>query len=204
MKYFERGEISKRIEVDTSHIRYFSAMFRALNELPLRDNSAGVDAFRLVVRDPVYNPIVIHIRRKESIISVIYKVEGDKLGRERSGLSSLTLSYESSSERMDSLYNILISSIDKYDFYNAIDDPKDYDIADGTSFLLESCHNGVYKIVFAVGVGIGSGPPFKGSKEFFEIVNHLLAFAPKEVLPDLDNAHTIEDIIFPVLKRGTF
>jgi hypothetical protein len=201
--YFKSGEISSRIEVDTSHIRYYSTILRSLNEAPLRSNLTGVEAFRLVVRDPIYNPIVIHVQHIDSLTSVSFKVVGDEPGRERLGLSGLTLAFKSSSERMDSLYKILIESVRRYDFYNAIDDPKDYEIADGTSYLLESYYNDVYKVVPAVGVGIGSGPPFKGSKEFFRIVNCLLAFAPKQILPNLDSAQTIEDVIFPILRRDT-
>ena len=198
-EYFHRGDFSRFEAIDTALNNSYSKLFMDLDEAQMQKSTGN--SFRLVIKHPGYNPVIIHVNNLDSVSEVVFKISPDRIGRERSGLSMFSLEYKSSSGRMDSLYHMLIDKVTKYDFHNPVDDPKDYDIADGTSYLLECFYNGNHYVV--LGVGISKKGYFKGSDRFFPIVNSLESFVPKALLPDFDNAETIEDVIFPVLKRDT-
>jgi hypothetical protein len=200
-QYFKRGEMSNLAEQDSVVAKRYSAILAEVEEPPLRLTSSNVTALRFIMDNGFYNPIVVHVRHWDSVTSVIVKIGPDKVGRKYSGLSKFELHYESKSKQMDSIYRVLIDRVNRYDFYNAYDDPKDYDVADGSGYLLENFAEGEYRMVHCVGVGLNGRARFRGSDDFYAIARILFSYVPDHLLPDLPNAKTIDDLLFPVFKR---
>lgn len=193
--YFSKGFLSKDPRKDSLAINYYSHFLKEFGEPIMSDTDLGTERIRLLVVHPFYNPYLISVTRMKEETRVKFKLAGDK-GLERSGVSRLELVYESSSKRMDALYLALRDQVRRYDFYNAIDEPKNYTIADGITYLLESTEQGSYRVVR----GKRIDAPFRGKDELYGIVDSLHALIPPGLVPDFEKARTLNDIVFPVLR----
>jgi hypothetical protein len=198
--FFKKGELCKTDDnIDSIRNFFYSKFLKEANEKSLKDIPNGITSFRLIVYKSFYNPYCIRIDHNDSMTSVTFKMAGDRNNSIRTGLKKLNFEYESDTPQMDSLYNILKNEIISYDFYPGADDPIDYVIADGTTYLLESMSNGIYKVV----AGRDNDPEYKGGDVLLSTVKKMHSFVPYCLLTDLDKAKVMDDLLFTVFKSDS-
>lgn len=196
--YFKSGDLSRDEFLDSLRNKRFSEIFFQIKENSFHNLPKEDCSYRLLVVSSIYNPYCIRMDRSDSLMRVTVKIAGDRKNFVRAGLSNLTLIYESKHKRMEVLFDSLLSSFNKYDFYSGFDEAKGFVVADGTSYLLERSCNGEYNVV----VGRDGGS-YKGKDELFAVVEKMHTLIPGRLLPDLANARELEDVLFSPLKKDT-
>jgi hypothetical protein len=187
---------------DASAREYYASLLRQINEAPLRSfrekNLTDYAAVRVIVREWVYNPYVITLVKRDSLVTVTLKLVGDESTISRTGLQNLELTYSSTAREMLALYSQLRDKLVKYDFYNSFDDKeKSTGVStDGNAYVLE--YDGPYGHLVTRG---RRGNDFRGSEMFFTISEILHRFIPGQILPDIGHAQVPSDLLFPVLKE---
>ena len=195
--YFKPGDLSKDAYLDSIRNAYYSKTLFKMHENSLRNLSKDTYSFRLTVFPTIYNPYCIYVERIDSVSRVTLKIAGDEKNFVRAGLKNMVFTYDSNHKRMDSLWIDLSKTIEQFDFYPGFDDV-DFVAADGTDYLLEEFNKGKYRVV----VGWGAGE-YKGKEELFNIITKIHILVPNDLLPNLHNPKTLEDVLFPVFKRDS-
>jgi hypothetical protein len=167
-----------------------------MNELPLRSYCQSF-LLRLSVYSVFHASYCIRISKSDSVILVTFKTLGDGPSFRPSGISKLSMMYESSHAKMDSLYRTLHTMAAKYYSYPPGEVSEG---ADGVTYLLESVINGV----FTVDEGWSGDLEHQNSTmdvSLFELAAKMQSFVPSNLLPSADNLY--EDQWFPPLKSDT-
>lgn len=198
--YFKDGELSRDQYSDSTSRVYFEKELMKMEEKPLRSASfQNTCVLRLTVLPSIYNSYSVQINRKDSVVSVTVKIAGDDPDLERTGLDNLAIKYESKGSRMDSLFNTLLAVTNEYDFYPGFGEVE-YQSLHGTTYLIEYLTDkGDYKSV--VGKAQGS---YKGKEDLIKVVTHLHQFIPYCLIPDLDKAVVLNDVLFPIFQRDAW
>ena len=123
-------------------------------------------------------------------IEVTIKIMGDREGFVRAGLKNLTLTYSGFDKNMDSLFSELKVLIEGSEFSPIYMKQKNFVIADGNSYLLEKFSYGQFKATANT----------YWLRDTTNVIKKFHLLVPPGILPDLEKARKVEDVLFPVFK----
>jgi hypothetical protein len=206
--YFDKGELSDDEWKDSLSNLYYSTELMSLEEGSLRDTSNKNETIRLTVpQSIIFSTYCIRIDKVDSMYIVNFKIGPDPKSLRRTGLNGLTLTYKSDFEKMDSIYQDIISKVNQFDIFAQDNLTPEIVIqkgivgADGVDYLLEYYKDGKY-VALTRWDGFLDEKFYKKSDEFMSIVKNMNSLVPTGLLPDYMNARKIDDFRFPVLKNN--
>lgn len=193
--YYIPGELSSDHYLDSVRRKNFSEELNLLDELPLRASKENSYSLRLLVSPSFFNPYCIRITKDDSVYRITFKILGDRRNRFlRQGIENLTLAFESSDQRMDSLFSPLQSKLSNYDFYPGFD-KSGLVIADGVYYVLEQYDGAIYKVVMGV-----DGNDYPGSRQLADIFDNIHSLVPTNLIPN-PSPNDPESQYFEILRR---
>jgi hypothetical protein len=188
--YFDVGEFSEEPYSDSLMRQMYSSDLRKLKESPLRNSQVSY-TMRLSVFSHFHDSYCIRIDKLDSSVMVTFKILGDGPAFRPSGLSNLSMIYESGHPRMDSLFLELTGMADTY--FSKLPD-ESLNGADGVVYLLESIDNGTYRVVRG-----WSGDSLTNDS-LLALAFKIRSFVPAILLPSAEDLSQEE--WFPILQGG--
>jgi hypothetical protein len=188
--YFDVGELSEEPYSDSLMREMYSSELRKLKESPLRNSQVSY-AMRLSVFSHFHDSYCIRIDNLDSSVLVTFKILGDGPAFRPSGLSNLSMTYESGHPRMDSLFLELTGMADTY-FSKPPDESRNG--ADGVVYLLENIDNGTYRVVR------GWNGDSLTNDSLLALAFKIRSFVPAILLPSAEDVSQEE--WFPTLQKG--
>jgi hypothetical protein len=205
-QYFGKGELSDDEWEDSLSNRYYSNELRSLKETSLKDTSNKNETIRLTVpRSMLFSTYCIRLDKVDSMYVVAFKMGPDREAIGSTGLNGLALSYNSDFEKMDSIYENIITRVNQFDIFSQDNSTPEIVIqnkivgADGLDYVLEYYKDGKH-VALTRWDGFLDKKFYKKSDEFMEIVKGMNSLVPPGLLPEYMTAKEIADFRFPVFK----
>lgn len=192
--YFHQTMLSTDEDVSLQRKGYYGKELEYMGEPTLQKLPQTTKrSIRLITHPAFWASYVLRVEEMDSSsYKVVLKLGKDKSLATSSGLSKLSVEYESNHKRLDSLVAEIFAQLNEYDSTSVASG----EYADGVMYLLETNLNGHYSAFLIHANDLEKNP------RLASIIRLIQLLIPSNLIPE-PNADDAESSLFSILRRNS-